>query len=168
MLAAGITKKTFYCPSTSPQYDDNLDYLNPTPHSLWFFQNGVDTPTAGNFNIIGYAMAFSGPLSKLFVTNQNSTINNETITMTSGDTLMVSTSDRILMADCIISQNNTPDNPGSFSDIAGGFWKHHVSAHLKGTSPTGGNAGFKDGHVIWRKFQGMQERATGTSIGFWW
>jgi hypothetical protein len=39
---------------------------------------------------------------------------------------------------------------------------------LKGNIPSGSTVGFKDGHVQWRKFVDMDERATGSSVGFWY
>jgi prepilin-type N-terminal cleavage/methylation domain-containing protein len=37
MLNNGCQKKTFYCPSTSPQYTDKENFLDPFPNSLWNF-----------------------------------------------------------------------------------------------------------------------------------
>jgi hypothetical protein len=45
----------------------------------------------------------------------------------------------------------------------------HISAHLKGSLPQGGNIGYKDGHAEWRKFNIMIPRAqNGNSPYFWW
>jgi hypothetical protein len=33
--------------------------------------------------------------------------------------------------------------------------------------PAGGNVGFKDGHVVWRKFDNMNPVAV-TGPSFWW
>jgi len=55
----------------------------------------------------------------------------------------------------------------SYTEVDGGFYKPHISPHLKGKFPDGGNIGFKDGHVIWRKFDLMDQRAT-TGQSFWW
>ena len=41
----------------------------------------------------------------------------------------------------------------NYTSIQGGFAYPHVSPHLKGNVPAGGNLGFKDGHVDWRGFQ---------------
>ena len=43
-----------------------------------------------------------------------------------------------------------------------GSWGSPAMYALEGAS-----VGFKDGHVSWRKFQDMNERATGSSVGFW-
>ena len=40
MLNSGCQKKTFYCPSTAPQYTDKENFLDPAPRSLWNFAGG--------------------------------------------------------------------------------------------------------------------------------
>jgi hypothetical protein len=42
-----------------------------------------------------------------------------------------------------------------------------LSPHLKRQFPVGGTVGFKDGHVAWRRFDDMNQRATGGQ-SFWW
>jgi hypothetical protein len=87
----------------------------------------------------------------------------------------VPVSERVLVADAIISTGTAL--PGyahlenNYVSIPGGFqWNNmiypHVSPHLKGNVPSGGNLGFKDGHVDWRKFELMTPRTT--SVFFWW
>ncbi|HTL72595.1 MAG TPA: hypothetical protein VL863_04770, partial [bacterium] len=91
----------------------------------------------------------------------------------------------VLVADCIISQGVSQPgylNPGNnYSDIGGpgvsgfhqnGAFYNHLSAHLKNNMPMGGNIGYKDGHVAWRKFKTssseyMTPRTT-AGINFWW
>jgi hypothetical protein len=80
-------------------------------------------------------------------------------------------SDRVLVADATISNGTTqpgyahPEN--NYTTISGGFYKQHVSPHLNGNIPAGGNVGFKDGHVAWRKFELMAPR-TLSGPYFWW
>jgi prepilin-type processing-associated H-X9-DG protein len=51
----------------------------------------------------------------------------------------------------------------------GGYRKPHLSPHLNGKTPSGGNIGFMDGHVEWRKFADMQFRGySDTCPVFWW
>ena len=59
--------------------------------------------------------------------------------------------------------------PGiSYTQVKGGFYIPHLSPHLKaGRFPSGGNVGFKDGHVVWRKFDEMDQRCNGGE-SFWW
>ena len=181
LLGSGLVKKSFYCPGTAQRFSDDLDFGNTTSgSSLWYYN-------VGNTHVAGYAFAFSGSLSKLTVTNQNKTILSETITTVTPlgtVTISESVSQRVLMADATLSTTD----PGTsltgaqsantgFSDaskytynywnVAGGFPTHHTSAHLKGRMPAGGNVGFKDGHVEWRKFEQMSERAA-SGPAFWW
>jgi hypothetical protein len=55
--------------------------------------------------------------------------------------------------------------------------KLHISAHLKGNVPAGGNIGMLDSHAEWRKFDLMVPRGSGgvggaqdngTCPTFWW
>ena len=55
---------------------------------------------------------------------------------------------------------------GGFTDMTGALYPH-TSAHLQGKTPVGGNVGFKDGYVEWRKFKYMLQRASG-GVGFFW
>jgi hypothetical protein len=65
-------------------------------------------------------------------------------------------------------------NPANnYTAIVGGFMQNgliypHVTPHLNGNVPTGGNLGFKDGHVAWRKFEVMTPRSTSAGANFWW
>jgi prepilin-type N-terminal cleavage/methylation domain-containing protein len=166
MLQSGCKKKTFYCPTTSPRFTDNENFLYA--NSLWNFGGG-------SFNITGYAFAFTGPpppqtdLCKVTPQFRNTTINAEN--HVSGlIQAMDSTADRVLMSDVIISDNRnypatTADN---FSSITGGFMQNgvtypHLSAHLKSGLPRGANTTYKDGHVQWRKFISVKDNAEATS-----
>ena len=178
MLASGLQKKTLYCPGTSPRFDDNLNFLNPAPLSQWnFFGNNATA------RVIGYVMAFTGPAASptsfnLNTTNQNSTLMPEPIKVSIFVTLPAPpNTDRPLISDANISENlaGTAANPGpagSFTSVAGGFEYPvgtkvpHLSPHLKKSLPDGGHIAFKDGHVAWRKFRDMEQRASGTSRGF--
>jgi prepilin-type processing-associated H-X9-DG protein len=60
----------------------------------------------------------------------------------------------------------------NWSSINGGYVydgqpKPHLSAHLNGLIPLGGNIGMLDGHVEWRNFTNMQARADGTPYFYW-
>ena len=167
-------KKVFFCPGTAPRFTDWDNFENPAPGmNLWDF--GRTTPLQNGFHISGYLFAFSGSLSKLVITNQNTTILSEPVklsTLPGAPTLPAQpNTDRVLLADATIS---TPANGTyaqrysyNYTDVAGGFVKHHLSPHLRGKFPEGGNLGFKDGHADWRKFDQMDQRATGGQ-SFWW
>jgi hypothetical protein len=82
--------------------------------------------------------------------------------------------DRVVVADATISENVVimPNAAGSFVSVDGGYapngvTKPHISPHLKGLRPSGGHVGCKDGHVEWRKFEKMAQRAF-SGRGFWW
>jgi prepilin-type N-terminal cleavage/methylation domain-containing protein len=188
LLRSGATKKTLYCPSTAPQYDDYLNFLNPSPRSLWHFAQPVDEGQPGynpnGINIVGYALTFPGAHGNpnaggywmIRQTNVNTRVSTETISLGLGRSVVPPNTDRVLFADNIISQRNTDNHAGfvagakyNFSVITGGaFFKPHLSAHLVGGIPEGGNLTFKDGHSQWRKFFNMDDQAAGGSWGFWW
>jgi prepilin-type N-terminal cleavage/methylation domain-containing protein len=177
MLKSGLQKKTFYCPGTAPRFDDTINFVNAYPNSLWNFSQ--------NFHVLGYVMAFTGPANnplgfQLILTNQNTTILQEQPRLTPTTLLpgpMPANTERPLIADATISENlnGTPTAPaaaGSFTSVPGGFAVNgvtvpHISPHLKGKLPAGGNIAFKDSHVQWRNFKEMSQRAT-AGRGFWW
>ncbi len=188
MLTSGLTKKALFDPGAEPRFTDQENWNPPvTPHvvgdCLWDFNNIVDGGTTG-FHIVGYALAFSGPSSLLDATNQNKTLQAESISFAAlGRSVVVPVSDRVLIADAILSPNGGSALPGyahpanNYTSIGGGFAAHgqnpypHTSPHItKGGLPAGGSAGYKDGHAEWHKFgvpTVMSPRTTGGSV-FWW
>jgi prepilin-type N-terminal cleavage/methylation domain-containing protein len=164
MLKSGAQTNTFYCPGTAPRFTDTQDWSGPGL-TLW-----NDAPST---RVIGYSLAFNQ--SSLTTTNRNTTIQPERfIDRVLGISIETATSDRVLVADATISSGSAlpgyahPEN--NYTDIVGGYPIHHVSPHLKGNVPAGGNVGFKDGHVDWRKFELMTPRAN-SGFGnpyFWW
>jgi prepilin-type N-terminal cleavage/methylation domain-containing protein len=169
ILASGLKQKTFYCPGTAPRFTDSENFVaqgngpNGAPACLWNWgQPG--------FRVIGYSLAFWGLPGNccLTATNQNRTILTEPIQV--GPTFQTpSVSDRVLCADAILSDTATfpATAANNFTEVQGGFYKTHVSPHLKGKLPAGGNVGFKDGHVQWRKFAVMGPRTDKGKV-FWW
>lgn len=180
MLSSGMQKKTFYCPGTSPRFDDTINFVNAYPNSLWNFQ-----PPPAGFHVLGYVMAFTGPANnplgfQLILTNQNTTLQQEQPRL-APSVLMLgpapANTERPLIADATISENligtaAVPSPAGSFTSVGGGFGVNgvtvpHLSPHLKGKLPAGGNIAFKDSHVQWRNFKEMSQRAS-AGRGFWW
>lgn len=155
MIANGCTKKTFFCPSTAPQYSDKENFIDPYPNSLWnfAFPVGASEDDKNNFHITGYVFAFAGPASKLDWRYQNRTILSETHT-SGAASFRDNVADRVLISDVILSSGNYyPANKAQpFQGIGGGFIKPHISAHLNAGVPIGANQGFKDGHAQWKKF----------------
>jgi len=179
MLKSGATKKTFYCPSTAPKFTDTQNWLGTDGNgtgSLWDFGD------ANGFHITGYVFAFSGTQSKLDPTNQNVTLQAESVQNfpAAGSTTLYGPSERVIMADVIISTGNTLpgfQNPGDdFTSVGGGFdWPPggaqytHLSAHLEGnTVPVGGFMGYKDGHTEFSMFQDAVPRTGSNTPYFWW
>jgi prepilin-type N-terminal cleavage/methylation domain-containing protein len=169
LLNCGAQTNTFYCPGTAPRFTDTQNWSGPGS-TLWGF--------GSTYHIIGYSLAFSGSNSRLATTNQNTTIQPEAIANfpSAGVSTIYRASERVLVADAILSAGNLqpgyahPEN--NYTSIAGGYtyngvtWPH-VSPHLKGNVPLGGNLGFKDGHVDWRDFKLMTPRTPG-GPSFWW
>jgi prepilin-type N-terminal cleavage/methylation domain-containing protein len=177
MLNSGLTKKSFYDPGTEPRFDDMLNWAGPGKGNTSTFWNFDAT---GSFHIVGYALAFAGPASELDPTNQNKTLQLEKINF-GGSSTTVPGSDRVLVADAIISNNaNTPgyahpDNNYTTVNIGylpNGMMNQGLSPHVQGMLPAGGSVGFKDGHVVWHKFsdQGtpMGLRNKSGTLNFWW
>lgn len=157
MLNNGCQKKTFFCPSTAPQYTDKENFQDPYPSSLWNFSfpPGSREDDPNFFHIVGYTFALNGAASKLNARYQNVSINAELHKSQTGvDMFTDSVADRVLITDVMLSNNQgypaTANQP--FMGVNGGFYKPHVSAHLKGALPIGGNVAYKDGHVKWKKF----------------
>jgi hypothetical protein len=151
MVNNGCTKKTFYCPSTSPQYNDKENFLDPSPNSLWnfYFPTGTREDDPNFFHIVGYNFALNGAASKLNTRYQNTKMLSE-----GHGSFADNAADRVLIADIMISNGNAyPATAGdTFQGISGGFIKPHISAHLKRGVPIGSNIAYKDGHSKWKKF----------------
>jgi hypothetical protein len=172
MIQNGCQKKTFYCPSTAPQYTDKENFLDTyNPVSLWTYGFPAGTPedSTSTFHITGYTFAFGGAGSKLLTRYQNSTILTETHPLSATSSFMDNTADRVLIADIIISGNlgypATANEP--FQGIGGGFYKTHLSAHLKKGVPIGGNLAYKDGHAQWKKFRSPPAGFSVSGTGPW-
>lgn len=60
----------------------------------------------------------------------------------------------------------TAINGGYTYPLPGGPPLPHLTAYMSGATPAGGNVGFLDGHVEWKKFNQMQLR-TSNDPEFW-
>lgn len=169
MIESGLTKKSFYCPGTASKWSDGNNWADT--YSLWNYSA---------YRVVGYAMIFDQ--GSLYTTNRNTKISTEIVTMIAG-TITPSVSDRELTADATISQIgqyfDAQRNTYNYTDVTAppgqgftlnGVQKPHLSPHLNGKLPAGGNVGFKDGHVTWRAFSKMIQRVDPASTfpGFWW
>jgi prepilin-type N-terminal cleavage/methylation domain-containing protein/prepilin-type processing-associated H-X9-DG protein len=166
-------QKSCYDPGTASRFSDQ-DNLN-----LWNLE-------APGTRVLGYALTlWNSPA--LILTNCNKTIEPQSIKYGPISVMQAKAVDRVLIACATISETSQ-HNPSqkytggyNYTDIVGGYFKHHLSAHLKGAIPAGGNLGFVDGHAQWRKFQDMTVRGydgapySGSGGGettqcptFWW
>jgi len=169
----GGNKKVFFDPGTASVFDDNANFADKSApqRNLWDFGSGYTVP----FHIAGYVFAFSGTANFLTVSNQNTTMQPESIkASTLPGVPMLSpppNTERVLTACATISDpaNGTYANRNTYNYTAvqGGFYKKHLSPHLAGKTPAGGNIGFKDSHVEWRKFDNMNQRSS-QDESFWW
>jgi len=170
MVKNGCQKKTFFCPTTAPQYSDNENFLDPYPNSLWnyYFPPNTSEDNPNFFHIVGYTFAFNGPSSKLQTRYQNKKILQESHQI--GPTSYLdNVADAVLIADVIISGGNSypAKSTQPFQGIDGGFIKPHLSAHLDKGMPAGGNITYKDGHTQWKKFNSPPSGFTVSPISPW-
>jgi prepilin-type N-terminal cleavage/methylation domain-containing protein/prepilin-type processing-associated H-X9-DG protein len=166
MLNANNTfQKSCYCPGTALRFtdEDNL--------ALWNYPG---------YRVIGYALTLPGTPG-LCPTNYNRTITPEAIKYGPNMVPPLPVSEKVLAGDATISQPSENDVNKKFTggyhytDVVGSYPKHHLTAHMNGAVPKGGNLGMLDGHVEWRKFEKMIPRASGAMWGssgtcptYWW
>ncbi len=164
--AAGAKQTVLYCPGTAPRFlpvdNFNLYGTGPVPFA------------PGNFHVLGYAMSLSGTPS-LDLTNQNVTMRPPEMVINGIKVPPQSISERPLVADATLSDGGQNDPKKRYSlgynytQVQGGYPKAHLSPHLQGKFPSGGNVGMLDGHVEWRKFDYMFARtANNGDPTFWW
>jgi prepilin-type processing-associated H-X9-DG protein len=157
----GVKWNALYCPGTSPRFteQDNL--------SLFNFDPGV-------FCVLGYVGAI--PANSAMTTSPYSTNVNATLTIQrvaySNQFLPVHPASRALVADATLTESGSSSVYAAmltydWVEIEGGYAKPHLSAHLNGTIPLGGNVGMLDGHVEWRNFKDMLPRAS-SGVYFYW
>ena len=171
MLSANRNfQKSGYCPTTAPRFTDQ-DNVN-----LWNLGGG-------SFRVMGYAFTLDGTPA-LLKTNANPSVHPQPVQIAM---LLISPgpiTERVLVADAIVSRTAERDFNQKFAgtyhydDIdSGSYFKRHLSAHMKGKTPGGGNLGMLDGHVEWRRFEKMTVRGYGGAGGaqdngtcptFWW
>jgi prepilin-type processing-associated H-X9-DG protein len=155
--STGSKWTVMYCPGTAPRFSDdqNLDLYN----------------YGGSFRILGYANTFPAN-SGVAQSNLNPTLTPTPYQPSYGVFVTVPASQRVMLADATISDFNQ-NNPAArytynYVNIVGGYYLHHLSAHLQGQFPAGGNLGMLDGHVEWRKFDLMTPRSQNVTPVFWW
>jgi prepilin-type N-terminal cleavage/methylation domain-containing protein len=166
----GGSKKVFYDPGTASRFTDAINFAstaNP-PVDFWDLYPGQRHTT-------GYVFAFSGTNCVLSLSAQNKTILTETTPNPTSPFLApvtIDVADRELFGCATLCQQANALAADRYSynytQIVGqsGF-PNQMAAHLTGAIPAGGNVGFKDGHVVWRKFEVMNP-ITASGPTFWW
>ena len=151
--------RVFYCPGTSVRFSEQDNW------NLWNY-------APNNYRVLGYAMTFAGTAG-LAQTNWNRWISKvDPVQVGFGVTYTEPLSHRVLLADTTMSQpgqaNPMQRSTYDYTTIVGGFAKPHMTSHLSGKQPSGGNVAMLDGHAEWRKWEKMTPRTTGGSPVFWW
>jgi prepilin-type processing-associated H-X9-DG protein len=154
----GAPWKVMYCPGTGPRFTDADNFR------LYNYSS--------SFRVVGYALTLLGTPT-LLATNVNQTLTPQAIQYLSAFLPPPHPEKRVLAADATISaagQNNPAQKATyNWTSIAGGYLKPHLSPHLSGNMPAGGNVVMLDGHVDWRKLEVMLPRtAVSSSPIFWW
>jgi prepilin-type N-terminal cleavage/methylation domain-containing protein/prepilin-type processing-associated H-X9-DG protein len=161
MEQSGTKYKVFYCCGTAPRFTEQDNW-----NLYYSFATNV-------FHVLGFAMTFPGEAS-LNPTNYNKSLIPQPIKVGTINYPPPPVSERVLVAEAVISQpyqNKLEQrNVYNYLDVTGGYFKHHLTGHMNGRVPAGGNVGMLDGHVEWRKFNQMLPRtdpASGAPV-FWW
>ncbi len=168
----GVKWTSLFCPGTSVRFteQDNRALFN----------------YAAQYGVLGYATTVPGVASMqstvgtyLFATNINATLTMQRVNNL-GTYYPVTPASRPLVADATLTPGNgvpPPAGPAlnaamltyNWVDVPGGYIKHHLSPHLNGSIPLGGNVGMLDGHVEWRNLTNMLPRAGNGGIPyFFW
>jgi prepilin-type N-terminal cleavage/methylation domain-containing protein len=165
LIQGGLQWKSMYCPGTASRFTEKRNF------DLWNASNVVGR-TAGTIHCLGYCLTLPDTVS-VIPTNWNHTILAQGINETGYPPYPApSPVDRPLAADATISSGLTVAG-SSFASVQGGYqdpvgtYVPHLSPHLSGLMPDGGNILMLDSHVQWRKFNLMQCRVS-TTPGFWW
>ena len=153
MLHSGMTKEMFYCPSNQAMHP-NMDHF-------WTFRAQVvsDKKLTGNFIVSGYCYILEiadgrGERPKEMQNDPHGAKRWLKTTQEKRPTERELTVDATI---CAWDQRGDGFRNGNFGLIAGGtlgqVQLYDQSSHLKSDAqPLGGNIGFLDGHVGWRKF----------------
>jgi prepilin-type processing-associated H-X9-DG protein len=174
-------QKSCYDPGTAIRFDDT-DNIR-----LWWWANGGNPGNSvPGFRVLGYALTlWNSP--GLIIINQNKGLRPISVPYGPITYSPEPVDQRVLVACATLSQTDQHDPKKKYTgkynyvDITGSYPKHHISPHLNGATPSGGNLGMLDGHVEWRRFADMTVRGydlapdSGTGGGastqcptFWW
>jgi prepilin-type N-terminal cleavage/methylation domain-containing protein/prepilin-type processing-associated H-X9-DG protein len=191
---AGTTPQVWYDPGTAPKFGPT-DWFGTVPYgtvpggnpSLWCWDNAPwpdpDAKEGTGYRVTGYALTFFKTPSYAddFATNTNQKLGEASTPgggTYPGGVPVGNLSRRPLTACATLNNTGDSDLYGmmqkyNWSDVDGGYkydnaYKGHISAHLEGKSiPSGGNIGMIDGHVEWRPFNQMINRASGNPFFYY-
>lgn len=173
IIRNGGGRHILYDPAFSKQDNDTLwDFTVTGPGA----NNELAANNATGYRVIGYALAWKGA-GRILTTNVTESLNPKAWTI-GGVQVQPSPTERVIVADAIISASLAPNSTGPgnnekdrtqnrYNGINGG-WAGHQTSHLEGRMPAGGNLLMLDGHAEWRKFNLMHVRTDGSYPSFWW
>lgn len=169
MMANGMTREMFYCPSNAVE-QKYMDYF-------WEFTTEWDgarwvNPTDNSFILSSYLYVLQTTQG-----NRPALRNNENKTGPKRWCKTINDKQSATMElclDAIPSQDKAGAKDGrTFTEIGGGgIWTkyqlYEQANHIKNSDePRGGNIGFLDGHIEWRRFDDMEDRI-GATTHYWW
>ena len=174
MLGTGMTREMFYCPSNSThqKYND----------LFWMFNNKSWDPAKNRFTTESGFICSGYPYILQLRSGSRPAIRAYSTDPIKKEWVKTSTDSKPSMRELVVDSifGNTASNTKygrDFEKIQGGIYSsdqvYDRSNHLKSRDPTGGNAGFMDGHVEWRAFK--PEMQNGVAVpryngppGFFW
>jgi prepilin-type processing-associated H-X9-DG protein len=163
----GVKWNDLYCPGTASRFteQDNLRLFNYA---------------SGSFSVLGYATTIPGTAGLgPYDTNMNNSLTAQRVhSAISSQWLPINPATRVLVADATLTASgdssiysvmrtyNWVATYGGYVN-AYGMALPHLSPHLSGAIPLGGNVGMLDGHVEWRSFTNMLPRTTISPCFYW-
>jgi prepilin-type N-terminal cleavage/methylation domain-containing protein/prepilin-type processing-associated H-X9-DG protein len=144
LVSFGVVRETLYCPT-------NYDMQNV--EELWNYPN----KTSPIHCATGYQFLFRRPTGNMpglyygrkYLEKQN----EKQVLNFSGVLVTKLPTDLELATDMVQSRAGNPEN---FTGAKGGHHTVHITPHMHGKKPSGGNILFLDGHAEWRPFQDMK------------
>jgi hypothetical protein len=121
---------------------------------------------------VGYCLTFPNTAS-LASTNWNRFFSKtEPIPVGFGGFYKPQITERVLMACATISQpgQNIYNARANYNwtEVQGGFRVQHLTPHMNGRVPAGGNQSYLDGHGEWVKFDEMKARTSAGNVPVFW